>query len=228
MVADRQSQEAGLNCPSACRGIYREAEAILYKEIDYISEGRNADRFRRNFQGDPHIQVPRVHWQLTSPKAITLDYLPGTKITSVVALQSLGIDTAAVARRATEAYLVQILKHGFLHSDPHPGNIAVSPEGGLIFYDFGMMSSIVPATKERLLDVFYGIYKKDAAQVQFSLQQGVDLHVHCMAAHGGTCCPHASMDCTSLHRNCNSSQHAQLVWPVPNEISQQCVLLVLM
>lgn len=92
-------------------------------------------------------------------------YLLGTKITSVAALQSLGIDTATVARRATEAYLVQILKHGFLHSDPHPGNIAVNADGGLIFYDFGMMSTIVPATKERLLDVFYGIYRKDAAQV---------------------------------------------------------------
>jgi len=149
-----------------CRGIYKEAEAILYQEIDYISEGRNADKSRRNFQDDPQIQVPRVYWQLTSPRAITLDYLPGTKITSVTALQALGVDTAAVARRATEAYLVQILKHGFLHSDPHPGNIAVSAIGGLIFYDFGMMSSIVPATKERLLEVFYGIYRKDAAKVR--------------------------------------------------------------
>lgn len=150
---------------SVCRGIYNEAATILYKEIDYISEGRNADRFRRNFQDDSMIQVPQVYWQLTSPRVITLDYLPGTKITSVTALQSSGIDTATVARRATEAYLVQILKHGFLHSDPHPGNIAVNADGGLIFYDFGMMSTIVPATKERLLDVFYGIYRKDAAQV---------------------------------------------------------------
>ncbi|KAL3133809.1 hypothetical protein ABBQ32_008284 [Trebouxia sp. C0010 RCD-2024] len=146
-------------------GIYDEAEAILYKEIDYISEGKNADRFRRNFQDDSNIQVPGVYWQFTSPRVITLDYLPGTKITSVAALQSLGIDTATVARRATEAYLVQILKHGFLHSDPHPGNIAVNADGGLIFYDFGMMSTIVPATKDRLMDVFYGIYRKDAAQV---------------------------------------------------------------
>lgn len=109
--------------------------------------------------------MPGVYWQFTSPRVITLDYLPGTKITSVAALQSLGIDTATVARRATEAYLVQILKHGFLHSDPHPGNIAVNADGGLIFYDFGMMSTIVPATKDRLMDVFYGIYRKDAAQV---------------------------------------------------------------
>ena len=149
--------------------MYKEAEAILYKEIDYIQEGRNADKFRRNFQDDSNIQVPRVYWQLTSPRTITLDYMPGIKITRVEALQTSGIDTASVARRATEAYLVQILKHGFLHSDPHPGNIAVNPNGGLIFYDFGMMSRIVPATKERLLDVFYGIYRKDAAKVRESL-----------------------------------------------------------
>ena len=125
--------------PSFCRGIYEEARAILYKEIDYILEGRNADKFRRNFQSDSQVQVPRVYWQLTAPRAITLDYLPGTKITNVTALRAAGIDTADVARRATEAYLIQILKHGFLHSDPHPGNIAVNRDGGLIFYDFGMV-----------------------------------------------------------------------------------------
>lgn len=153
----------------ACRGIYQEYDNILYKEIDYISEGRNADRFRRNFQPIPAVQVPHVHWQHTSPRVITLDYMPGIKITNLASLTASGIDTAAVARRATEAYLIQILKHGFLHSDPHPGNIAVDPQGNLIFYDFGMMSSIVPATKERLLNVFYGIYRKDAAQVVKSL-----------------------------------------------------------
>lgn len=116
------------------------------------------------------MRVPVVHWPYTSTRVITLDYMPGVKITNINALAALNIDRAAVARKATEAYLVQILKHGFLHSDPHPGNIAVDPEGSLIVYDFGMMSSIVPATRERLLDVFYGIYRKDAAQVSCALR----------------------------------------------------------
>lgn len=82
-----------------CRGIYQEYDNILYKEIDYIAEGRNADRFRRNFQPDPAVRVPHVHWQLTSTRAITLDYMPGIKITDLASLTASGIDTAGVARQ---------------------------------------------------------------------------------------------------------------------------------
>ena len=92
----------------------------MYEEIDYVNEGRNANRFQRNFRPDPLVKIPTVHWQLTSPRVITLTYMPGIKITNVAALRASGLDGAAVARRATEAYLVQILQHGFLHSDPHP------------------------------------------------------------------------------------------------------------
>ena len=103
-----------------------------------------------------------------------------------------------MARRATEAYLVQILRHGFLHSDPHPGNIAVSADGGLIFYDFGMMSSIVPATKERLLDVFYGIYRKDAAKVSTGLVHSARLELdgEAIAALSAGPCKQQCLACT--------------------------------
>lgn len=67
------------------------------------------------------VRVPRVYWQLTTPTVITLEYLPGTKINAAVSLTAAGLDTKLLARRATECYLIQILKHGFLHSDPHPG-----------------------------------------------------------------------------------------------------------
>jgi hypothetical protein len=66
----------------------------------------------------------------------------------------------------------QVLRHGFFHADPHPGNLAVGPSGELIFYDFGMMGEIVPDVRERLLDVFYGIYKKDANQVGAGAGEG--------------------------------------------------------
>ena len=104
----------------SCRGVWQEYNRILYEEIDYVNEGRNANRFQRNFRPDPLVKIPTVHWQLTSPRVITLTYMPGIKITNVAALKASGLNGAAVARRATEAYLVQILQHGFLHSDPHP------------------------------------------------------------------------------------------------------------
>ncbi|WIA34166.1 hypothetical protein OEZ86_012526 [Tetradesmus obliquus] len=143
------------------KGIYQECAAVLYDEIDYINEGRNADRFRRNFRDTPWVRTPVVHWEFSSPRVLTLEYLPGVKITDMQRLQAGGISTELVARRATEAYLMQVLRHGFFHADPHPGNVSVDAQGRLLFYDYGMMGEIVPNVRERLLDVFYGIYKKD-------------------------------------------------------------------
>lgn len=154
-------------------GIYKECATILYKEIDYINEGRNADRFRRNFRSENWVKVPRVHWHRTSSAVLTLEYMPGIKITNVGAIKKAGLDTGVIAKRATESYLIQILRHGFFHADPHPGNIAIDPnssqKGSLIFYDFGMMGEIERGIKEKLLDLFYSIAKKDVDGVLTSL-----------------------------------------------------------
>ena len=107
-------------------GIYKECADILYQEIDYINEGRNADKFRRNFRTENWVRVPRVHWQRTSAAVMTMEYLPGPKITDIRAIEGAGLDAKLIAKRATEAYLIQILKHGFFHADPHPGNIALN------------------------------------------------------------------------------------------------------
>ncbi|KAI7839932.1 hypothetical protein COHA_006326 [Chlorella ohadii] len=147
------------------KGIYQECAKILYEEIDYINEGRNADRFRRNFRNEGWVKVPRVYWQYSSPSVLTLEYMPGVKITNVAGIEAAGLDAPRIAQRATESYLIQILRHGFFHADPHPGNIAIDSAGSLIFYDFGMMGEIVPATRERLLDLYYGIVKKDTDAV---------------------------------------------------------------
>ncbi|KAF8066232.1 ABC1K7 [Scenedesmus sp. PABB004] len=147
------------------KGIYQECATVLYDEIEYIKEGRNADKFRRNFRDTPWVRTPTVHWAFSSPRVLTLEYLPGVKITDAARLQAAGIATDLVARRATEAYLMQVLRHGFFHADPHPGNVSVDAAGRLLFYDYGMMGTIPGNVRERLLDVFYGIYKKDAGGV---------------------------------------------------------------
>ncbi|KAK9861903.1 hypothetical protein WJX84_010557 [Apatococcus fuscideae] len=157
------------------KGIYAECAKILWEEVDYINEGRNADRFRRNFASEDWVRVPRIHWRQTTPVVLTLEYMPGLKVTDKKGLLNAGLNPVDIARIATEAYLLQILRHGFLHSDPHAGNIAVDKNtGALLFYDFGMMSSIFPGVRERLLDIFYGVYKKDADAV---LQALVDLNI---------------------------------------------------
>lgn len=150
-------------------GIYEECSKILYQEADYLNEGRNADTFRRNFRGDRRIMVPRVYWRYASRRVLTLEYMPGIKISNYEALEAAGIDRKVIARIGAEAYLEQLLNHGFFHADPHPGNLAVTDQGELIFYDFGMMGQIQSFTREKLLRTFFGIAKKDAEAVVNSL-----------------------------------------------------------
>ncbi|MBV8887195.1 MAG: AarF/ABC1/UbiB kinase family protein [Chroococcidiopsidaceae cyanobacterium CP_BM_RX_35] len=150
-------------------GIYEECCRILWEEIDYLNEGRNADTFRRNFRDDDWVKVPRVYWRYTSHRVLTLEYAPGIKISHYEALEAAGLDRKQLARQGAQAYLQQLLNDGFFHADPHPGNIAVSPEGHLIFYDFGMMGRIKPGIREKLMQTLFGVAQKDAERVVLSL-----------------------------------------------------------
>ena len=143
-------------------GIYGECRRTLWEEVDYLNEGRNADTFRRNFRDMPQIAVPKVYWRYTSPRLLTLEYLPGIKISDYEALSAAGLDRKLLARLGAEAYLRQLLKDGFFHADPHPGNIAVKPDGTLIFYDFGMMGRIRPGIKEKLVAMLAAVVAKNA------------------------------------------------------------------
>lgn len=150
-------------------GIYEECCRILWEEIDYLNEGRNADTFRRNFREYDWVKVPRIYWRYTSPQVLTLEYAPGIKISHYEAIEAAGLDRKLIAKQGAEAYLHQLLNNGFFHADPHPGNIAVSPEGALIFYDFGMMGRIKANVREQLMKTLFGIAQKDGDRVVASL-----------------------------------------------------------
>ncbi|ACK64263.1 ABC-1 domain protein [Rippkaea orientalis PCC 8801] len=150
-------------------GIYEECCRILWLETDYLNEGQNADTFRRNFRGEDWVKVPRVYWRYTSPRVLTLEYMPGIKISHYESLEAAGLDRKILAKLGAKAYLYQLLNSGFFHADPHPGNIAVSTDGALIFYDFGMMGRINTNVRERLMDTLFGITQKDGDRVVSSL-----------------------------------------------------------
>ena len=150
-------------------GIYEECCRILWLETDYIHEGRNADTFRRNFRNENWVNVPRVYWRYASPRVLTLEYVPGIKISHYEALEAAGLDRKRLAQLGAKAYLHQLLNNGFFHADPHPGNLAVSPEGSLIFYDFGMMGEIKSNIREKLMDTLFGIAQKNSNLVVDSL-----------------------------------------------------------
>ena len=145
--------------------IYQEFFQLLFNEIDYIHEGKNAERFRENFQNYPRVIVPRVYWQYTTKKVLTLEYLPGIKINDRDSLVANGIDTNGIIQLGICTYLKQLLEDGFFQSDPHPGNMAVTQDGQIIFYDFGTMAEIKALAKEQMIQTFFAVLSKDADRV---------------------------------------------------------------
>ena len=145
--------------------IYQEFFNLLYKEIDYLHEGNNAERFRENFKGYHQVIVPKVYWQYTTQKVLTLEYLPGVKIDNAQGLDEKNINKDEVIKLGICCYLKQLLQDGFFQSDPHPGNMAVSDQGKIIFYDFGTMAEVQSMARDQMIDTFFAVLKNDTDEV---------------------------------------------------------------
>jgi predicted unusual protein kinase regulating ubiquinone biosynthesis (AarF/ABC1/UbiB family) len=145
--------------------IYHEFFDLLYKEIDYIHEGKNAELFSHNFLGYPRIIVPAVYWKYTTKKVLTLEYVPGIKIDDRQTLEACNLNVKEIIQLGICCYLKQLLQDGFFQSDPHPGNMAVSPDGNLIFYDFGTMAEVKPMAKDQMIKTFFAVLRKDTDEV---------------------------------------------------------------
>ena len=145
--------------------IYQEFTQILQNEIDYIQEALNADRFRFNFRDHPRILIPTVYPKYTTRRVLTMDYLPGIKISDRQSLEACGINVKEINQLGICCYLKQLLQDGFFQADPHPGNMAVSQDGCLIFYDFGMMAEVMPINKDQMVTTFFAVLRKDTDQV---------------------------------------------------------------
>jgi predicted unusual protein kinase regulating ubiquinone biosynthesis (AarF/ABC1/UbiB family) len=156
---------------------------ILYEEIDYLAEGRNAETFAANFRGHAGVRVPQVVWSLTTKRVLTLENVWTIKITDYDAITAAGISRQQVAGRLLSTYLKQIFEDGFFHADPHPGNLFVNPitstgidgverlkNWELIFVDFGMVGRVPDSLRNGLRDMLIGIGTQDAARVVKSFQ----------------------------------------------------------
>jgi len=144
--------------------IYEESAKLLYQEIDYQNEAKNAIRFRKQFEGIEWIKVPEVFSEYTTPRVITMEFVPSVKISDIEKIEAMGLDRMKLAERSAISYLEQLSNYGFFHCDPHPGNIGVdagAPGGRLVYYDFGMMDQISGDLKNGLVDLILGIYEFD-------------------------------------------------------------------
>jgi predicted unusual protein kinase regulating ubiquinone biosynthesis (AarF/ABC1/UbiB family) len=151
-------------------GIAKECRRVLLRELDFRLEAEHAARFRQQFLDDPGIRIPAVVWELSARRVLCLDYVPGIKITDRPALLAAGIDPASVAEKGAASYLQQLVRFGFFHADPHPGNLAVASDGSLIYYDFGMMGQLSSRLRQRLGRMVQAAAGRDAAGLVSELQ----------------------------------------------------------
>ena len=151
--------------------IAKECRKVLMKELDFNCEAQYAARFRQQFLDDQNIEIPEVIWDMSSEKVLCLSYLEGIKISEIETLQSKNIDLPKIAEIGAVSYLKQLVNFGFFHADPHPGNLAVSTSGKLIFYDFGMMGNISNNLQVRLGSMVQAAALRDASSLVSQLQQ---------------------------------------------------------
>ncbi len=126
------------------RFIGEEMGRAIPKELDFINEGHNAEAIAANFEGVSDVVVPRIYWEHTRRRVLTMEYVEGVKITDVTAMERLGIDSADVAKILVVAFSEMLLEHGIFHADPHPGNLLVAPGPKLVLVDFGQVKQIGP------------------------------------------------------------------------------------
>ncbi len=159
-----------VNIPS----LVNELASTVGREIDYISEGENAERFGKNFARRRRVHVPRVVWSLTTKRVLTLENVLAIKITDYEAITAAGIDRKEVASVLLDTYLKQIFEDQFFHADPHPGNLFVTPVPAtadrpaswrLTFVDFGMVGIIPAHLRDGLRDLLIGIGTRNPTKV---------------------------------------------------------------
>ena len=138
-------------------------------EMDYLQEGRNADRLRQVLRLFPAIVVPRVVWRYTTKAVIVEEFCQGIKIDQVLLLQN--FDRKRLCGNLVEAYLEQVIVHGFFHADPHAGNLAVAPTGQLIIYDFGMTGYLTDCQRLGVTNLVASVVKNNISGFVDALEQ---------------------------------------------------------
>ena len=133
----------------------------IFEEVNYTQEGRNAERFKNLYGYMEEIYVPKIYWEYTGRRVLTMEWITGTKLTNIEEVQAQGIDATHLVEVGVECSLRQLLEHGFFHADPHPGNLLAMPDGKLAYLDFGMMSRIKPYQRYGLIQAIVHLVNRD-------------------------------------------------------------------
>jgi ubiquinone biosynthesis protein len=146
-------------------GKIEEFSDAIQKELDFTLEGWNIEKVKLNFEDDETVYIPKVYWDSTTRRVLTMEYIDGIKVDRPGEIAGIGINCGKIAENAAMAIMKQIFVHGFYHGDPHPGNILINRAGKIVFIDFGLMGRIDKYTKYKLAELITGIVKRDAGKI---------------------------------------------------------------
>jgi len=138
-----------------------EFDKTIREEMDYEREATMLTEIRSNFAEEDRIRVPDVLESYSGPRVLTMEYVPGTKINDIETLEQKGIDRNQLAETLQRSYLQMIIDDGVFHADPHPGNLAVTDDGKIIFYDFGMSGRVDAFVQEKIVDFYIAVANQD-------------------------------------------------------------------
>jgi len=151
--------------------LYRVVELVeefrrtLLQEMDYLAEGRNTEHFRQNFRGEATVYIPKVCWEYSTSRVLTMEYVAGVKLGDIARLKEQGQDPKRIAHHLARAILQQILVDGYFHADPHPGNIAVLPGETIVLMDFGMVGRLTQERQRQLIQLVLGLVRRNSGQI---------------------------------------------------------------
>ena len=143
-----------------------ELSANVPRELDFVNEGRNAERIAAFFADRDDVAVPKIHWDLSSERVLVMERIDGIKVNDVAALDKAGIDRSEVMRILVECYCEQVLSRGFFHADPHPGNLLVQDHAGgprIVFLDFGLAKELPPDFRKGVVTAAAALVQGDTA-----------------------------------------------------------------
>ncbi|BCB96527.1 ABC transporter [Dissulfurispira thermophila] len=142
-------------------GIVEEFSKTVRKEMDFVEEARNCCRFRKNFEHNLDVYIPKIYAEFVTERVIVMEMVEGVRIDNITAIEEMGLDRKEIAKIGVDAYFKQILEDGFFHADPHPGNILVMPTGMIAFLDFGIVGRVSDELKETMADTFLALIHRD-------------------------------------------------------------------
>ncbi len=146
-------------------GLVKEFRRSILREMNFTREGRTVDRFAVNFADNPTVYIPKTYWDYSGEIVLTLEYVPGIKISQLDELKAAGYDLKEIAQRGADAFLKQVLEYGLFHADPHPGNIFVLPDHVICMLDYGMIGRLGQDLKDQLLDLLQALLEKDVDRI---------------------------------------------------------------